>query len=94
MRNYRKRKVVGMMVRGMNITAKSFCWPPEAHPADWAEPFQKGVIYYLREGRVRGVLLWNVWDKVPNARELIAQPGPFRAEDLNATKATGLKIAY
>jgi 3-phenylpropionate/trans-cinnamate dioxygenase ferredoxin reductase component len=50
--------------------------------ADWKEPFQKGVIYYLAEGRVRGVLLWNVWDTVPTARLLIAEPGPFKAADL------------
>jgi 3-phenylpropionate/trans-cinnamate dioxygenase ferredoxin reductase component len=62
--------------------------------ADWAEPFQKGIIYYFREGRICGVLLWNVWDKIPLARELIAQPGPFRAEDLKAKKAPGWKIAY
>jgi len=50
---------------------------------DWQkEPFQKGVVYYLRHGRVRGVLLWNVWDQVPNARQLIAEPGPFHPEDL------------
>lgn len=50
--------------------------------ADWREPFQEGVIYYLRDGRVRGVLLWNVWDKVPEARELISAPGPFNPENL------------
>jgi 3-phenylpropionate/trans-cinnamate dioxygenase ferredoxin reductase component len=33
--------------------------------ADRTEPFQKGIIYYLREGCVSGALLWNVWDKVP-----------------------------
>ncbi len=44
--------------------------------------FQKGVIYYLAGGRVRGVLLWNVWDSVPKARALIAEPGPFTAADL------------
>ncbi len=49
---------------------------------DWKEPYQKGVIYYLRDGRVRGVLLWNVWDQVDSARKLIAEVGPFRAEDL------------
>jgi 3-phenylpropionate/trans-cinnamate dioxygenase ferredoxin reductase subunit len=49
---------------------------------DWKEPFREGVVYYLRDGRVRGVLLWNVWDQVPNARRIIADPGPFRAEDL------------
>ena len=50
--------------------------------ADWKEPFREGVVYYLRDGRVRGVLLWNVWDQVDNARKLIAETGPFRAEDL------------
>ena len=50
--------------------------------SDWKEPFKEGVVYYLKEGRVRGVLLWNVWDKVPAARELIAEPGPFTADDL------------
>ena len=39
--------------------------------ADWKEPFREGVVYYLNKGRVRGVLLWNVWDKVPAARELM-----------------------
>jgi NADPH-dependent 2,4-dienoyl-CoA reductase/sulfur reductase-like enzyme len=50
--------------------------------ADWKTPFREGVVYYLRDGRVRGVLLWNVWEQVEAARKLIAEPGPFRAEDL------------
>ena len=50
--------------------------------ADWTEPFREGVVYYLRNGRVRGVLLWNVWDQVDAARSLIAEAGPFRAENL------------
>jgi 3-phenylpropionate/trans-cinnamate dioxygenase ferredoxin reductase component len=50
--------------------------------ADWTEPYRKGVIYYLRDGRVRGVLLWNVWEQVDAARKLIAQAGPFGAADL------------
>jgi 3-phenylpropionate/trans-cinnamate dioxygenase ferredoxin reductase subunit len=50
--------------------------------SDWQEPFRKGVVYYLRDGRVRGVLLWNVWGKVDVARELIAAKGPFRPGDL------------
>jgi 3-phenylpropionate/trans-cinnamate dioxygenase ferredoxin reductase subunit len=39
---------------------------------DWKEPFRKGVLYYLRGGRVRGVLLWNTWGQVEAARKLIA----------------------
>jgi len=50
--------------------------------ADWQEKYQKGVIYYLDQGRVRGVLLWNVWDQVDAARKLIAEPGPFSPENL------------
>jgi 3-phenylpropionate/trans-cinnamate dioxygenase ferredoxin reductase component len=50
--------------------------------ADWKESFKEGVIYYLKGGRVRGVLLWNVWGKVDQARELIAAPGPFASESL------------
>jgi NADPH-dependent 2,4-dienoyl-CoA reductase/sulfur reductase-like enzyme len=45
--------------------------------SDWKEPFREGVVYYLREGRLRGVLLWNVWGQVDAARKLIAEPGPF-----------------
>jgi NADPH-dependent 2,4-dienoyl-CoA reductase/sulfur reductase-like enzyme len=50
--------------------------------ADWQEPFQKGVIYYLDGGRVRGVLLWNVWEKLKEATALIEESGPFKARDL------------
>jgi len=50
--------------------------------ADWKEPYREGVIYYLRGARVRGVLLWNVWEQVDAARRLLAEPGPFRAADL------------
>ena len=50
--------------------------------ADWKEPFKKGVIYYMEKDRVRGILLWNVWDQVANARALLAETGPFTADDL------------
>ena len=49
---------------------------------DWQEPFKKGVVYYMDDGRVRGVLLWNVWEKVEEARALMQEKGPFSAEDL------------
>lgn len=49
---------------------------------DWQEPFQKGVIYYLDNGRVRGVLLWNVWEKLNDARAVLAEPGPIKPEQL------------
>ena len=50
--------------------------------ADWKEPHRQGVLYYLRDGRVRGVLLWNVWEQVDAARRLIAEPGPFQSNNV------------
>ena len=50
--------------------------------SDWQEPFKKGVVYYLDQGHLRGVLLWNVWDQVDSARRLITEPGPFTSENL------------
>jgi NADPH-dependent 2,4-dienoyl-CoA reductase/sulfur reductase-like enzyme len=58
--------------------------------SDWVEPFKKGVIYYMEAGRVRGVLLWNVWDKVDAARELVQSGAEYRREDL-AGKLTAKK---
>jgi NADPH-dependent 2,4-dienoyl-CoA reductase/sulfur reductase-like enzyme len=49
---------------------------------DWKTENREGVIYYLREGRIRGVLLWNTWGQVDAARELIAGHRTYRAGDL------------
>ncbi len=37
----------------------------------WQEQYRKGIVTYVEDGRPRGVLLWNVWDKVDAARDLI-----------------------
>jgi len=42
--------------------------------SDWKEPFREGVVYYLKGGRVRGVLLWGIFGKVDAARALIGKP--------------------
>ncbi len=55
--------------------------------ADWIEPYRKGVVYYLDQGRVRGVLLWNVWSQVGAARQLIREAGPHTPEDLSGRLA-------
>ncbi|MGE5242436.1 MAG: NAD(P)/FAD-dependent oxidoreductase [Bacteroidota bacterium] len=46
---------------------------------DWKEPFRQGVVYYLRVGRVRGVLLWNTWGQIEAARALITSKETFSA---------------
>lgn len=50
--------------------------------SDWQEQFRKGVVYYLEDKRVRGVLLWNVWGQVDAARDIIAQGERLEPEDL------------
>ena len=50
--------------------------------ADWTEPFRKGVVYYLADGRVRGVLAWGAFGKMDAARALIAEPGRHAPDSL------------
>lgn len=42
--------------------------------SDWKDPFKEGFVYYLKDGNVRGVLLWGVFGKVDDARALIGKP--------------------
>ena len=50
--------------------------------ADWTKENDTGVVYYLRDGRLRGAMMCNVWDKVETARRLIQREGRIKAEDL------------
>jgi 3-phenylpropionate/trans-cinnamate dioxygenase ferredoxin reductase subunit len=52
--------------------------------ADWEEPYRTGVLTYRGEGRVRGALLWNVWDQLDAARALIADPNAIDARQMTA----------
>ena len=49
----------------------------------WAELNRKGVVAYVdADGKARGFLLWDVWDKVDAARELIRAGTVVDASDL------------
>ncbi len=50
--------------------------------ADWKEELKEGVVYYLNEGRVKGVLLWGVFGQVDAARALITDSRPAQREEL------------
>jgi NADPH-dependent 2,4-dienoyl-CoA reductase/sulfur reductase-like enzyme len=55
---------------------------------EWAEPNRKGVVAYVDgEGKARGFLLWDVWDKVDSARELIRAGAVVGGADLRALMA-------
>ena len=48
--------------------------------AEWAEPNRKGVVGYVDDdGKPVGFLLWDVWDRVERARELIRAAKPLDA---------------
>ena len=49
---------------------------------DWTDRFRQGVVYYLKAGRVRGVLLWNTWGQLDAARHLIVGKATFSAAAL------------
>jgi NADPH-dependent 2,4-dienoyl-CoA reductase/sulfur reductase-like enzyme len=53
--------------------------------ADWDEPFKKGVIYYLNDDHIHGVLLWNMWNSVRTARALIGQARSRKLSGLSET---------
>jgi 3-phenylpropionate/trans-cinnamate dioxygenase ferredoxin reductase component len=49
---------------------------------EWAEPNRKGVVCYVEDGKPRGFLLWDVWERVEAARELIRAGEPVGSETL------------
>ncbi|MBP9502494.1 MAG: FAD-dependent oxidoreductase [Candidatus Promineofilum sp.] len=38
---------------------------------DWQDGYRHGAVYFMKEGRVVGVLLMDIWDRVDEARALI-----------------------
>jgi 3-phenylpropionate/trans-cinnamate dioxygenase ferredoxin reductase subunit len=56
--------------------------------ADWSIAGLEGVVYYLRDRRVRGVLLWNIFGRVDEARALLADTRTVSAEALRGRIST------
>jgi len=52
---------------------------------DWKEKGRKGVLYYLDNGKVRGVALWGIWRQLDNARELIANAQQYSEKEIVGT---------
>jgi len=49
---------------------------------DWIEPFQKGTIFYLHSGKVRGLVFWNLRGKINHGRDMIRRGKTFSTADL------------
>ena len=58
---------------------------------EWNDDHTAAVVYYLKDDRVRGVLLWNVWDSSDKARDVIAQSkdGKLTREQLTGAIPVG-----
>lgn len=52
-----------------------------ARPPEPGDNFGKGVIFYLRDNIIVGIVLWNVFTKMPIARKIINEAKPY--DDLN-----------
>jgi 3-phenylpropionate/trans-cinnamate dioxygenase ferredoxin reductase component len=50
--------------------------------ASWKTEGRDGVVYYLKDGRVRGVLLWGRFGQVDAARELISRETTLSRDEL------------
>jgi 3-phenylpropionate/trans-cinnamate dioxygenase ferredoxin reductase subunit len=56
---------------------------------DWQKENDTGVIYYLRDGRVRGVMNCNIWRKLDPAREIITRGAKVGPADLKGAISAG-----
>ena len=46
---------------------------PHTHQHQAKDHFNKGVVFYLRDGKVVGMMLWNLFDKIPTARKILKE---------------------
>lgn len=56
------------------LKAKTTATPP---PIQQKEDYGKGVIFYLRDQVVVGIVLWNVFNRMPIARKVSRNITPF-----------------
>jgi NADPH-dependent 2,4-dienoyl-CoA reductase/sulfur reductase-like enzyme len=53
----------------------------------WQDENRTGIVYYLRDRKVRGAMMCNVWKKLKAARELIQSDAIMSDDDLRAALA-------
>ncbi|XP_078481525.1 apoptosis-inducing factor 1, mitochondrial [Ciona intestinalis] len=61
----------GLRDDGAENPAENTETPPPTTTTASSEEFGKGVVFYLRQQKVVGVLLWNVFGRMPIARKMI-----------------------
>ncbi|KAL0477461.1 apoptosis-inducing factor 1, mitochondrial [Acrasis kona] len=63
---------------GVSVTQSGTPWSSAPAPYRNSQ-FGKGVVYYLRENKVVGVLLWNLPGKIQDARAVLSQKKNYEA---------------
>ena len=48
----------------------------------WIDPFNKGVIFYLDQGKIRGLVFWNIWGKLDQGRRVISEGKTYQKSEL------------
>jgi 3-phenylpropionate/trans-cinnamate dioxygenase ferredoxin reductase subunit len=51
---------------------------------DWEIPFEKGILYYLNNKIIRGILFWNIWGKLDQARFVITEGKSYTDKELGS----------
>lgn len=49
---------------------------------DWVEEYRKGTIYYLDQGKIRGIIFWDLWGQVNQGIKLITEGKIYKKPDL------------
>lgn len=47
----------------------------------WKTPFEEGIVYYFEDDKIVGVLLWNVWEKIDDAWELVTEETTYSTDE-------------
>lgn len=54
---------------------------PVAATTNETDDFSKGVVFYLRDDKIVGIVLWNVFNRINTARAVLSQDKVY--DDLN-----------
>lgn len=61
--------------------------------AVWKEEHREGMVFYLSDDVIRGVLLWNVWDHVEWARNQIREARTMTAADREKLATASMTVS-
>lgn len=73
------KAVAKTSVKAVTPSVQAAAAPAAAN--DEPEDFSKGVVFYLRDDKIVGIVLWNVFNRINTARAVLSQDKVY--DDLN-----------